>query len=105
MERLSRVVIVMVYELWHVVGCGRRIVGTLIIYGVCYSNSLIWGCGALWGVLRRGFELAGIGVGVGDSVALGGVYSGREGYFWRVGWGLFWRARDCGARGLCRLVV
>lgn len=81
MERLSCVIIVMVYGMVCVVGCGRRIVGTLIIYGVCYSNSLIWGCGALWGVLRRGFELAGIGVGVGDSVALGGFCSGKSGCF------------------------
>ena len=38
-----------------------RIVRTLMIYGVCYRNSLIWGCGAVRDVLRVGFALASVG--------------------------------------------
>lgn len=41
-----------------------RIVETLMIYSVCYRNSLIWGCEAVRDVLRLGFALVGVGVGV-----------------------------------------
>ena len=69
-ERLSCVIVVMVYEMWYVVGCWLWIVRTLITDSVCYRKSLILGCEAVRDVLRVGFALAGVGVGVG---ALSGV--------------------------------
>lgn len=43
---------------------GLWIVGMLIIGSVYYRKSLTWGCEAVRDVLRLGFALAGIGVGV-----------------------------------------
>lgn len=49
--------------------------------------------------------LTGVGVGVCDSVALCGFRRGKAGYLLACGLGRFGRRRDCGARGLCRLVA
>ena len=71
-----------------------RIVRTLMIYGVCYRNSLTCGCEAVRDVLRHGSALAAIGVGVCGFVALGGVYRGKAGYFLACCLVRFWRRRE-----------
>ena len=72
--------------MWYVAGCGRWIVGTLIIESVCYRNSLIWGCEAVRDVLRVGFASVGIGVGTWRYRGLCGVWRGKTWRFWRVVW-------------------
>lgn len=89
MERLSYVVIVMVYEMARFGKASasrwRWIVGMLIIDGACYRNSLTWGCEAVRDVLRLGFASAGVGVGAGYFGALCGFCSGKEGRFLAYG--------------------
>lgn len=69
-------------------------VETLIIYSACYRKSLTWGCGAVRDVLRVGFALASVGVGVCGFVALGGIYRGKAGYFLACCLVRFWRRRE-----------
>lgn len=71
-----------------------RMVRTLMIGGVCYRNSLTWCCEALRDVLRVGFALASVGVGVCGFVALGGVWHGKSGYFLACCLVRFWRLRE-----------
>lgn len=79
MERLGCVVIVMVYGMVSRRAVVGWLVETLMIDSVYYRKSLTWGCEAVRDVLRLGFALAGVGVGVCHSVALGGVCRGNEG--------------------------
>lgn len=105
MERLSYVVIVMVYGMVRLAGRRRRIVGMLIIGSVCYRKSLTWCCEAVRDVLRVGFASVGVGVGACDSMTLGGVCRGKAGGFWRVVWWGSGGVVDCEACGVCRLAL
>lgn len=69
----------------------------LMIDSVCYRKSLIWGCGALCGVLGLGLALVSVSVGTCYFGALCGVCRGEIGRF--LACGLAWFGRHRGLWG------